>query len=102
MRSFDGRLTTSRQEITQRGDLAERFGPMLVAVNVKADANGLLISPRKAWLAGLPLPTILLPGGCGRESATGDQYRFHVEIAWFGRLVVRYAGHLEYEGAASR
>ncbi len=101
VRSFNGRTTTSRQYMSQQGELTERFGPMLIAVNLKADVDGLLMSPRKAWLAGIPLPAILTPRGYGRESAIGTQYRFEVEIGWCGRVIVHYTGHLDYAGAVA-
>ena len=77
----------------------ERFGPVAVAVEVVADADGLVSSPRRAWLAGMRIPVALSPSGRGREGAEQGRYRFDVEISWLGRVVVSYAGELERESA---
>ena len=94
-RCFAGRVMTSHQSMSRDGVLMERFGPVAVAVEVAADADGLVSSPRKAWLAGMRIPVAQSPSGRGREGAEQDRYRFDVEISWLGRVVVSYAGELE-------
>ena len=93
-RCFAGRAMTSRQALSRDGALVERFGPVLVAVEVVADDVGLVSLPRRTWLAGVPIPVALMPSGRGRESARDGRYRFDVDIGWLGRIVVSYAGDL--------
>ena len=87
---------TFHSTLTQdRHHLSERFGPLRFDIALVLKEDKLLFIVRRWNLLGLPLPRALAPGGNTYESADGDRFHFHVEIAhrWLG-LIVRYRGWL--------
>ncbi len=96
-RSFAGRRFRSTLSATPRG-LAERFGPLVFALAVTADATGIRAMAVAGWRLGpLPLPRWLAPVSVASETVDASgRFRFDVALhlpLGLGRIV-RYRGWL--------
>lgn len=98
-RDFGGQVFRSHQACGTDKDshlLVERFGVVRVALALVADAERLLLVPRRWSVLGIPMPNALLPTGECFETEVDGRFQFHVEISfpWIG-LIVAYQGSLE-------
>lgn len=97
-RDFGGRRFASVQSAgtgRNRHLVAERFGPVTVALALVIEGDRLLLVPRRWSVLGIPLPRALLPGGVSFETERDGEFAFDVEIALplIGRIVA-YRGTL--------
>jgi hypothetical protein len=97
-RTFAGRLFASIQE-QGRGRferlICERFGPLNIGMALVLDGGSLRLVVRRWSCLGIPLPSVLAPGGNSYEFAEDGRFHFHVEIRHsLTGLIVGYRGWL--------
>lgn len=83
---------------TGRNDqlIAERFGPITVALALVQKDDKLFLIPRRWSLLGISLPKMLLPSGSSFETQVDGKFHFDVQIsAPLIGLIVAYQGELE-------
>lgn len=97
-RTFGTRTFSSLQRIGTGRDqhlLVERFGLISVSLALVVERGRLMLVPRRWSIAGIPLPTALLPTGQSFEYAQDGRFRFDVTVAVpFIGLIVAYQGQL--------
>ena len=98
-RDFAGRRFQTTLKSIRRGDgpqLTERFGPFLFHLDARAHANGIDLTPVRAYLFGVSLPAFLCPAAAGNIRAAAGKYCFDVTVrAPLVGEVIRYRGWLE-------
>jgi saccharopine dehydrogenase-like NADP-dependent oxidoreductase len=97
VRNFAGRKFRSYWSQSRRAlCVQERFRPFALEFQLEADAAGLRYTLQRGRLAGIPLPSRLLPGAEIREYEEGGAFCFDVALyaPLTGSLIVRYQGHL--------
>lgn len=76
--------------------LAERFGPIIVALALVHKDDKLFLIPRRWSLLGIPLPKMLLPSGSSFEAQVDGNFHFDVQIsAPLIGLIAAYQGELK-------
>ncbi len=98
-RNFGGKEFSSLQKLgTGKNNylITERFGMVVVALDLVIKKDRLYLVPRRWSLLGIPLPTALLPGGQSFETQRSGRFNFDVEITvpLIG-LIAAYQGELE-------
>ncbi|MEO9463520.1 MAG: DUF4166 domain-containing protein [Marinomonas sp.] len=75
--------------------IIEQFGPVKIALALRAEEDRLYLVPRRWTMLGVPLPKFLLPQGNTFETERDGKFVFDVELALpiFG-LIVSYKGSL--------
>lgn len=93
-RRFESRLKEGAHDWT--GLIHERFGPIAVGMALVAEGSRLRMVVRGWKVLGIPLPTVLAPGGDIHEEERDGRFHFHVEMKGpLTGLIVRYRGWLE-------
>ncbi len=94
-RNFSGRKFRSYWSPSGRPlCLKERFWPFTLELQLAADSAGMRYTVRRGWLAGIPLPSGLLPKAEIREYEEDGTFCFDVALGLplKGGLIVRYRG----------
>ncbi len=90
-RQFEGRGRSERL-------LCERFGPLVFAMALVAQAGRLSLVLRRWTAFGVPMPMWMCPRSESFETVEAGRFRFHVEISHpLVGLIVRYTGWLAPE-----